>query len=54
VLRRVDADTVPYTDTAMTPVDGSDVDRLELFRSTAGGHRVAEKQRRRRAAVVNG
>jgi hypothetical protein len=31
VLRRVQRDALPYTDTAMTLVDVGDVDQLELF-----------------------
>jgi radical SAM superfamily enzyme YgiQ (UPF0313 family) len=51
-LKRVQSDTRPYTDIAMTPVQASDVDALELFRTTQGARTAADKQRRRTAAAA--
>lgn len=51
-LRRVQNDVQPYTDTAMTPVQASDVDVLEMFRTTAGARAAADRQRRRAAAAA--
>jgi radical SAM superfamily enzyme YgiQ (UPF0313 family) len=50
-LKRVQRDPRPYTDIAMTPVQASDVDALELFKTTAGARTAADKQRRRQAAA---
>jgi hypothetical protein len=51
-LKRVQGDPRPYTDTAMTPVQASDVDALELFKTTQGARTAADKQRRRTAAAA--
>ena len=50
-LQRVRRDVRPYTDSAMTPVQASDVDVLELFSATQGGGKAAERERRRQAAL---
>ena len=51
-LKRVQGDPRPYMDTAMTPVQASDVDALELFKTTGGARAAADKQRRRQAVVA--
>jgi radical SAM superfamily enzyme YgiQ (UPF0313 family) len=51
-LKRVQRDDRPYTDIAMTPVQASDVDALELFKTTGGARKAADKQRRRQAAAA--
>jgi radical SAM superfamily enzyme YgiQ (UPF0313 family) len=51
-LKRVQRDPRPYTDTAMNPVQTSDVDALEMFKTTAGARAAADKQRRRTAAAA--
>jgi len=50
-LQRVRRDARPYSDAAMTPVQASDVDVLELFSATQGGGKAAERERRRQAAL---
>ena len=50
-LQRVRRDARPYTDAAMTAVQASDVDVLELFSATQGGGKAAERERRRQAAL---
>lgn len=51
-LARVARDPRPYTDTAMAAAQPSDVDALELFRTTAGARAAADRQRRRAAATA--
>jgi hypothetical protein len=52
ILKRVESDTRPYNDVALTPVQGMEVESLELYKSTRGGEAVAEKFRRRQALGV--
>jgi radical SAM superfamily enzyme YgiQ (UPF0313 family) len=51
-LKRVQADSAPYTDTAMALVQTGDVDALEMFKTTQGARAAADKQRRRTAAAA--
>lgn len=51
-FKRVLNDHRPYTDTAMTPVQASDVDVLDMFKTTAGARAAADRQRRRAAAAA--
>ena len=52
-LRRVQRDTRPYTDIALTPLDVGDLGDLELFTHTEAARAVKEKQRRRSAASAS-
>jgi len=49
-LARVMKDSMPYTDTAMTPVKAGEYEELDLFKSTHGGKVAVEKLRKRAAA----
>jgi radical SAM superfamily enzyme YgiQ (UPF0313 family) len=51
-FKRVLSDHRPYTDTAMAPVQASDVDVLDMFKTTAGARAAADRQRRRAAAAA--
>ena len=51
-LRRVQRDTRPYSDLAMTPPKPDDVYALELFSATQGGHEAAQRELRRQAAAA--
>jgi radical SAM superfamily enzyme YgiQ (UPF0313 family) len=46
-LWRVQRDSRPYTDTALTPLEASDIEGLELFTATEAARTAAGKQRRR-------
>ena len=50
-LKRVQRDTLPYTDVAMTPVKEGDFDSLEMFTTTEAAKAVVVKQRRKTAAA---
>lgn len=49
ILRKVERDPAAYTDVAMTPVNASDLDTLELYSATQAAKSAADKQRRRAA-----
>jgi hypothetical protein len=49
-LARVVKDSTPYMDTAMSPVNASEYEELEMFKSTHGGKSAVEKLRKRAAA----
>jgi radical SAM superfamily enzyme YgiQ (UPF0313 family) len=51
-LRRVQRDTRPYSDLAMTPPKPDDVYALELFSATQGGQKAAERALRRQTAAA--
>lgn len=49
ILRRVEGDTATHADVAMTPVQSSDFDQLEMFTARPAAKIVAERQLRRMA-----
>ena len=49
-LRRVVRDTTPYMDTALTAVQDTEFQTLEIYSATRGATSVVEKLRRRSAA----
>ena len=49
ILKRVEKDSAPYSDLALTPVQGHELDNLELYTSTRGAANVVEKVRLRQA-----
>ncbi|OGQ74135.1 MAG: radical SAM protein [Deltaproteobacteria bacterium RIFCSPLOWO2_12_FULL_57_22] len=49
ILKRVERDSNPYSDLALTPVQGGELESLELYTSTRGGEFVIERMRRRKA-----
>ena len=51
ILKRVERDTRPYTDVAMTAVQEDDFDALEMFTATDAARAVVDKQRRKTAAA---
>jgi hypothetical protein len=52
ILERVRRTPGTEVDVAMQPVQDGDLDALELFTATAGARAVADKQRRRKAALA--
>lgn len=52
ILKRVERETMPYSDLALAPVQGGELDILELYTSTRGALDVVAKVRRRRALGV--
>ena len=49
ILRRVERDTTPYTDIAMTPVQDSEFEEMQLYTTTQSAKFAVEKLRRRKA-----
>lgn len=49
IVKRVERDTAPYSDLALTPVQDHELDNLEIYTSTRGAAEVVEKFRRRHA-----
>jgi hypothetical protein len=47
ILRRIEREGTPHDDVAMTPVQSSDFNELELFTATSAAKRVAAQQLRR-------
>lgn len=49
ILRRVEKDSTPYTDVAMTPVQDDELDELAMFTATEAARASAGKARQRQA-----
>jgi radical SAM superfamily enzyme YgiQ (UPF0313 family) len=48
ILRRIERDTSPYTDIAMTPVEESEFGEMQMYTSTPAARVAVEKLRRRK------
>jgi radical SAM superfamily enzyme YgiQ (UPF0313 family) len=49
-LRRVERDSQPYTDVAMTPVQDSEFEEMQMYTATSSAKFAVEKLRRRKAS----
>jgi radical SAM superfamily enzyme YgiQ (UPF0313 family) len=47
ICRRVERDDAPYTDLALTPVDGDELDALAIFNATDAAKAAMQKKKRR-------
>jgi hypothetical protein len=52
ILRRVERDSSPYMDIAMTPVQEGEFEEMQMYTSTPAARIAVEKLRRRKAAHV--
>jgi len=50
ILRRVERNPNPYTDVAMTPVEDSEFEQMQMYTTTQAAKFAVEKLRRRKAA----
>ena len=50
ICRRVEQETSPYMDLALTPAKAEDMDALEIFTVTTGSQATVEKAKRKQAA----